>query len=321
MKSFITKDIHIVLPKAAMTAIFDDCDGFDHDETGGRVIGRFKENNGQLTLQVTGVIEAGPQAERSRVSFFQDGEYQEKIFRKIERQHPEIEHLGNWHTHHVNGLQTLSSGDLTTYTRIVNHPSQNTPFFYAMLVVAKHTTNDPLKRYTLKHYIFRPNDDRVYEVPHDAVEIVNTPLVWPSKSETPFKRQPATVVESGPTKKDPAVQYGAQPERVNDRDILAEFYQGVRPYSSPDLGVYWRGAIELVDGSNLQVVVVEDSAKKKPTYSIVLRQAPEALSIVAEQLGEMEFGSARAALIKAERNSNRALYEQRLHSRDTKKSN
>src|SRR5438309_1389187 len=102
MKYHKTKDARIIMPKAALAAIFDECDRFDHDETGGRIIGSVRQAGDDVVLVVQGVIDAGPRAKRSAVSFFQDGEYQEKIFRQVESSHPEIEHLGNWHTHHVN---------------------------------------------------------------------------------------------------------------------------------------------------------------------------------------------------------------------------
>ena len=303
-----TEDVRLILPQTALTVIFDECDGFDQDETGGRVIGTFREDGGKLALHITGMIESGPQAKRTAVSFFQDGEYQERIFRKIESSHPEIEHLGNWHTHHVNGLATLSGGDIDTYRRTVNHHNHNTPFFYALLVVAKRRTTDPLHRYSVKHYIFRRDDERFYEVPQRLVEIVDTPLLWPAESvhATKHGRQPVPEM------------LGARPERVYDRDILGEFYQGVRPFTSAKLGLYWRGPIELLDGSSVQVAVVEDSSVAVTRYSIVLRDPPDALKAVAEELAKREFPSARAALIMAERTCNGALYHQRSTVQETK---
>ena len=59
-------------------------------------------------IQAKGVIEPGPNARRTRTSFFQDGDHQTEVFRRIEAEDPSIEHLGNWHTHHVNGYPTLS---------------------------------------------------------------------------------------------------------------------------------------------------------------------------------------------------------------------
>lgn len=305
MKAHHTSKIHIVLPKAALLEIFDECDRFDHDETGGRIIGTFKERWGKLTLNVTGIIEPGPLARRSPVMLFQDGEYQEDVFRKVEAKHPEIEHLGTWHTHHVNGLQTLSGGDITTYTKTVNHPNQNTPFFYALLVVAKNETKNQLEQYSFKHFIFRRGDDRFYEIPPRQVEIVDTPLVWPLIHPVPHHGNHGAKA----TEEKRAASTNAQPERVYDRDILSEFYKGVKPFTSSKLGFYWRGDVELLDGSEIQVVLVEDSSSDAPTYSLVIRDAPKALAEIAEKLSKHDFSSARVALITAERLCNRFLYK------------
>jgi len=309
MKCEITSDVRVIMPEKALTVIFDECDQFERDETGGRVVGTFKEHGGKLSVQVTGIIESGPQADRSPVSFFQDGKHQERIFRQIEDRHRETEHLGNWHTHHVNGLQTLSGGDVDTYSRTVNHRKHNTSFFYALLVTTKNRTKDPIRRYSLRHYVFRRGDERYYEVSPDLIQIVNEPLVWPTAMPDMKKEH-----------RQEAPHLGAQPERVYDRDILGEFYQEFRPYSSEKLGFYWRGALELLDDSKVQVVVLEDSATSKPTYSATLREPADVLKGVAEELGKREFPSARAALITAERICNRVLYEHQGRSRETKSS-
>jgi len=300
MKFHTTDKVRLSIPKAALITIFDECDGFHQDETGGRVIGTFEEHRDKLAVQVAGIIEAGPQARRSAVSFFQDGEYQEGIFRKIEVHHPEIEHLGNWHTHHVNGLQHLSNGDIETYYRTVNHRSHNAPFFYALLVTAKHRSSDPVGRYSVKHYIFRRGDEDIYELRHDQVQIVDTPLVWPKPAELP----------RGKRDRHPRHELRANPNRAYDSDILSEFYREVRPFSSAKLGMYWRGPLELLDGSRIEVVLLEDSAAANPTYTVTLREAPAALKDLAAEIANVEFPSARAALITTERSCNRALYRQ-----------
>jgi hypothetical protein len=297
------KRMRLVLPKAALTAVFDECDRFDRDETGGRIIGTFTQENGELVLFIHGIIDAGPGAQRTPVSFFQDGEYQERIFRKIECDHPEIEHLGNWHTHHVNGLSTLSSGDITTYGRTVNHEKHNTPFFYALLVVAKRKTRDPLRRYTVKHYIFRRDDEHVYEVPPKLVELVDTPLLWPASTTFDVEQGRARDVK----------RLGPEPQRVYDQDMLRDFYEQFRPFASEKLGLYWRGTLVLLDGSKMELIVVEDSSSQLPAYSIVFRDTPDNLKAALEQLGEQRFPSARAALITTERRCNEILYTQRGH--------
>jgi hypothetical protein len=300
MKFHSTDKVGVSIPKAALITVFDECDGFHQDETGGRVIGTFEEHRSKLAVRVTGIIEAGPQARRSAVSFFQDGEYQERVFRKIEDHHPEIEHLGNWHTHHVNGLQHLSDGDIETYYRTVNHRSHNAPFFYALLVTAKHKSSDPLGRYSVKHYIFRRGDERIYELRRDQVEIVDTPLVWPERAELPRAKRDSH----------PRHELRVNSNRTYDSDILSEFYRGVRPFSSAKLGMYWRGTLELLDGTKIEVVLLEDSAAASPTYTVTVREPPAALKNLAEEIANIEFPSARAALITTERNCNRALYRQ-----------
>jgi hypothetical protein len=300
MKFHSSDKIHLSIPKAALITVFDECDGFDQDETGGRVIGAFHEHRGKLDIRVTGIIEAGPQARRSAVSFFQDGEYQEQVFRKIEDHHREIEHLGNWHTHHVNGLQHLSEGDIETYYRTVNHRNHNAPFFYALLVTGKHSSSDRLRRYAVKHYIFRRGDERIYELRRDQVEIVDASLVWPAGAGHQQDKRDSH----------PKHELRANPNRAYDSVILSEVYRGVRPFSSAKLGMYWRGTLELQDGSKVEVVVLEDSAAANPTYTVTLREPPEALKGLAEEIANVEFRSALAALITTERSCNRVLYRQ-----------
>jgi hypothetical protein len=300
MKFHTTDKVHLLLPKDALTQVFDECDGFDQDETGGRVIGTFEEHRGKINIRITGIIEAGPQARRSAVSFFQDGKYQERVFRKIEAAHREIEHLGNWHTHHVNGLQHLSGGDIETYHRTVNHRNHNAPFFYALLVTAKHRSSDPQNRYAVKHYIFRRGDERIYELHGEQIEIVNTPLIWPEPTAHHQNKRESHMKE----------ELRTNPDRAYDSDILSEFYQGVRPFSSAKLGVYWRGPLELLDGSKIEVVLLEDSEATRPTYTVTLREPPTVLKDLANEIAGVEFPSARAALITTERSCNRALYRQ-----------
>jgi hypothetical protein len=92
-----TKADHITLelPRAAVEAVFDECDRYDVDETGGRVLGTYKSSGRTLAISVSGVIEPGPNAQRTPTYFKQDGEYQEEVFRAVEERVPAIEHLGN----------------------------------------------------------------------------------------------------------------------------------------------------------------------------------------------------------------------------------
>lgn len=317
MKPKHADDIQIIIPEAALLEIFDECDRYQFDETGGRIVGAYHRHSDELTIEVQGIIEPGSKARRSPTVLWQDGEYQENVFRQIEEDYPSVEHLGTWHTHHVNGLQTLSGGDITTYTKTVNHPKHNTDFFYALLVVNKEGSDDPLGRYSFKHFLFKRGDRHFYEIPASCTKIVNSPLVWPrhAKAAQPAVQQRHAAASYGRIHqlKEPAAETGIN--RVYDRDIIGQFYEAVKPYSSPKLGVYWRGPLPCLDGSSVEVVVVEDASHGHANYSLHLRNAPDSLAKVAAHLAKKEFRSARAALITAERECNVALFE---HSQKNK---
>jgi hypothetical protein len=288
----------IAIANGALESIFDDCDKFDVDETGGRLLGTYRQEGGRLEIQVKGVLEAGPKAERSPTYFMQDGEHQEKQFRAIEAKHPDIEHLGNWHTHHVNGYPTLSSGDHQTYFRTVNHENHNTDFFYALLVVKKNRGGNP--RYEIKHFIFLRNEKTVYEVPPSNVRIVDTPVLRAPKLEANEARDRLSSTGEHST---------ANPERVKDQEFFAEFHPGLQALFSQRAGApYWKGALTLVDGSSADVVAIENSDDGETSYSITAScKQPGVGDVVAEYKTKL-FRSARHAVIDLERDLNRAIY-------------
>lgn len=296
--------VRVVIPARALSAIFDECDRFEVNETGGRIIGTFSEAGGKLTINVAGVIEPGPGARRSSTSFFQDGAHQESVFRQLERQHPEIEHLGNWHTHHVNGYPSLSGGDVETYQRTVNHPNQNTPFFYALLVTEKERSRSK-ERYRVKHYVLRRGDPHVYEIDRRQIEVTDAAVLWPQSSagvaaHTASAAQPAVAA--------PEAAAAAQAVRAFDSGVLRDAYKQLRSFASPSIGLYWRGPIELVDGSSVEVLIVENASKGGPSYTAGLPGPSDRLEGIGAELDGRRFSSASAALIFAERACNRALY-------------
>ena len=167
------RTIHLEIPGEALETVFEECDRYDHDETGGRVVGHFSEDRGTLVVRAAGVIEPGPNAKRTPTSFFQDGDYQTEVFRRLEAKDPSIEHLGNWHTHHVNGYPRLSPGDVATYRRIVNHHLHNLDFFYALLVTKRNKGRTGLGRYSVRHYVLFRGEDDVHEVRSADVRVTD----------------------------------------------------------------------------------------------------------------------------------------------------
>jgi hypothetical protein len=307
-------DITLEIPRAAVDAIFDECDRYDVDETGGRILGTYKKSSRTLGISVSGVIEPGPNAQRTQTYFKQDGEYQETVFREVEERVPATEHLGNWHTHHVNGLRHLSGGDIETYRRTVEHAKHNTDFFYALLVVEKRPGQTGLERYIFKNYVMRRGDDEIYEIPVSAVTLVDSPLVWPaSKTSAPFQRatrssEDCTSYFDGVVKTD----------LIQDQDLISQFYPKVKTIQSKDLGIYWRGPITLADGSELEVVVLRDT-EAPFEYSVTLRDPPGALGPVVKPLGKVTFPSGYAALIAAERACNAQLVSAMSHKKRRKR--
>lgn len=288
----------ISIARETLESIFDECDRFDIDETGGRLLGTYRYENGRYDILVKGVLESGPKAQRSSTSFFQDGEYQEKIFREIEASHPDIEHLGNWHTHHVNGYSTLSNGDKTTYFKTVNHEKHNIDFFYALLVVSKNPGGN--LRYTIKHFLFCRNDKTIYEIPMSDVRLVDTPVLRPHSTKRPET--------SNPTK-----QTGSRSmpnlERAKDQEFFAEFYPHLRALYSKDVGaLYWKGPLLLVDGSSTEVVTIENADGPLPFYSIATTFKNSIVADILVQYQDRKFRSARHAVLELERDLNQALF-------------
>jgi hypothetical protein len=312
MRFTIVDNIRLIIPARALEVVFDECDRYAVDETGGRILGVYEPSASGLTISVTGIIEPGPSAQRTGTYLKQDGAYQEQVFRQVEAREPTVEHLGNWHTHHVNGLRHLSGGDVDTYRRIVGHQNHNTDFFYALLVVEKHRRATGLDRYAFKHYVLRRGDPAVYEIAPDKVTITDASLMWPleaARAPGPSaSRQGGGGYGAYEAASVEADAEATRQSRVYDRDLISQFYPKVKAFQAEKLGLYWRGAITLVDGSEVEAVVLEDAATPAATYKITLRNAPEALAKAAAGLGERSFPSSRAALVTAERACNAELF-------------
>lgn len=294
-------NVTVSIPIKALEAIFDECDRFPTDETGGRIIGTYSKHRKEYQIDVLGVIGPGPKAQRSATIFFQDGEYQESVFREVEREYPDVEHLGNWHSHHPNGLETLSSGDRATYQRIVNHDKHNTDFLYALLVVKK--TPQENRRYAVKHFIVFRNNDTVHELPESQILVLDQSRVKCAGKEAVFDGGSAITT---------SVVRNGNAERAKDQDFFSEFFPSLKPVFSKGLGsIYWKGRISLVDGSNAEVLAIERPDQTGETYAITVKDRKDAPSEVVERYKQRGFPSARQAVVQLERDMNRELYHRK----------
>ena len=289
------RSVRVEIAGRALQSVFDECDRYDSDETGGRMVGHFALERNTLVVRARGVIEAGPSARRTRTSFFQDGEYQTEVFRRIEAEDPTVEHLGNWHTHHVNGYPNLSAGDVATYRRIVNHELHNLDFFYALLVTACREGRTGLGRYAVRHYVLFRGDNEVYEVDPGDVRITDEVTIWP-KDAAGAGDEPK--IDLARTNRTVAV-------RAHDQQILAVMYPSLRPrLSARSETFYWKGLLPLVDGTEaeLRVLEVEDDAG----LAYYPRVSPA--SAEAGELCETSFRSASEAVRALELRLNREIY-------------
>ena len=295
------RSVRVEIAGPALESVFEECDRYDRDETGGRMVGHFAVERGTLVVRARGVIEPGPNARRTRSSFFQDGDYQTEVFRRIEAEDPTVEHLGNWHTHHVNGHPTLSGGDVATYRRIVNHELHNLDFFYALLVTARRTGRLGLRRYAVRHYVLFRGDDEVYEVGTRNVRITDEARIWPRGVGS----------EEDDRGTDTGRREGAVAVRANDQQVLKVIYPSLKPrLSARSKTFFWKGPLQLVDGTEAELRVVETEDDEGISY--YPRVSPA--SADAAEVCEMAFGSAGQAVRALELRLNRAIYESAVES-------
>ena len=296
------RDVPVVRVEIAgevLESVFEECDRYDLEETGGRVIGHYAVDRETLVIRARGVIEPGPRARRSSTSFFQDGHYQTEVFRRIEAKYPSIEHLGNWHTHHVNGYPTLSAGDMATYRRIVNHELHNLDFFYALLVTHRKEGRSGLDRYAVRHYVLFQGDDAVHEIGRDDVKVTNQLRIWPTEPRAADSAQREDGVEGDGTP-------GSVTVRARDQVVLEALFPSLQPRLSTPTGTFfWKGQLPLIDGSAIDVRVAEVEDNGGLLYYPVVSPASEQVA----KLCGTPFPSAARALRALELQMNRQIYE------------
>ncbi len=295
------RSVRIEIAGGALQSVFDECDRYDSNETGGRMVGHFALVRNTLVVRARGVIEPGPKARRTRTSFFQDGDYQTEVFRRIEAEDPTIEHLGNWHTHHVNGYPNLSGGDVATYRRIVNHDLHNLDFFYALLVTSRREGRADLDRYTVRHYLLFRGDEEVYEVDARNVRITDEATIWPRD----------VAVTEDRLQSDVGQRRLAVAVRAHDQRILEVIYPSLKPrLSARSETFFWKGPIALVDGTEAELRVVEVEDEEKLAYYPRVNPA----SAESGSLCEVPFRSASEAVRALESGLNRAIYKSAVGS-------
>jgi len=122
-----------------------------------------------LQVHVVAYLDAGPQKQRSAVQHLSDTDYQFRLYQEVIRDHPDVTFLGLWHSHHPNGLSTLSHGDEQTGTVTVNNPGHELDFLLSSLAV----DFDGLQ--AGRHFVFVRGHTGVLEIDPSRVRIVEGP--------------------------------------------------------------------------------------------------------------------------------------------------
>ena len=146
-------------------------------EEGGKYIGHMKVSeidHDAISVTINDFLPGGPRAKRTAVEFMPDGEYQESLFRQVERLDSDVEHLGSWHTHHCYGLDRLSSGDIKGYFRTVNKRDYRPNIFVASLV--KFIPRHPKSESWIDHFLFVRGDDNYYTITNEVRLTSTSPL-------------------------------------------------------------------------------------------------------------------------------------------------
>lgn len=190
------QQVELIFDRQVFAFMTEELARHPNEEDGGKYIG-YLLSPGDTKVQtghpdawrivILDFLPGGPNARRSQVEFMPDGPFQEDLFRNAERRDKDIEHVGTWHSHHCNGLQTLSGGDVRGYFATVNKTAYRLDFFVASLV--KRVPRDPHATDWIDHFLFVRGDNRYYDLSED-VKLLDMP--------TPFGDLTGHHLASGP---------------------------------------------------------------------------------------------------------------------------
>jgi len=121
-------------------------------ETGGYLFGHLYPNG---LAEVTHVLDGGPKAERTPMSFSGDNEYATEVKTKLQKEDPEIALLGEYHLHPWDGYPIPSAGDVEQLKKA----KEVRPWFFILL-----NTKSSFKFWDLK------NESDVTEVRYQIVK-------------------------------------------------------------------------------------------------------------------------------------------------------
>jgi hypothetical protein len=101
-------------------------------------------------------------------------------------------------------------------------------------------------------------------------------------------------------------------ERVKDQEFFSDIFPNLKAlFSKSANALYWKGSLELVDGSRAQVVAIENPDSVTPAYSITTDFQKYGAEELIERYENHTFRSARHAVLTFQADLNRVLYQNR----------
>jgi hypothetical protein len=173
--------VELIFDRHVFTFMTEELARHHHEEDGGKYIGYLLSPSearpgvghaDAWRIVIVDFLPGGPNARRSQVEFMPDGAFQEDLFRRAERRDQDIEHIGTWHSHHCNGLATLSGGDVRGYFATVNKQAYRPNFFVASLVKTVPRNSNSVD--WIDHFLFVRGEDRYYDLTSD-VQVLDIP--------------------------------------------------------------------------------------------------------------------------------------------------
>jgi hypothetical protein len=173
--------VEIIFDRHVFEYMLHELHRYPTSEEGGKYIGYIdlsqqnRSKNRHYRVIIADFLPGGPGARRTAVEFLPDGEFQEGLFRQAESRDGNVEHVGTWHSHHCNGLDRLSDGDIEGYFKTVNKKAYRPDVFVASLV--KQLPRHPHDTGWIDHFLFVRNEERFYKIT-DHITIADCPSAF-----------------------------------------------------------------------------------------------------------------------------------------------
>jgi integrative and conjugative element protein (TIGR02256 family) len=141
---------HLVLPADLEEAIVEQADLWTPKETGGMLLGYRGESEGIFMAVVTGLIDAGPKAKRTRWRFEPDGLWQQQLLETAYEDSGRVTtYLGDWHSH-PRGRAIPSATDRRTYAKVAAETDSQTSS--PVVLIAAPDAREHLRAYTIDRH-------------------------------------------------------------------------------------------------------------------------------------------------------------------------